>query len=381
MAIAINDIDVHVNHLIRTYSDADAEVFSSELLSAMNSSGLIDMLDVNKPLASSTLKDVLHVCQHIGKTDASLAWIVGVSNSAWVMRNCFHSLELNQASIAKNKILAMVLGRPGILKKSDTSSGYLLNGEWRYASGVKYASYFFCLAAVDGSNGQDVRAVAVPAEKLKVIANWNATGLRGTQSVTIRAVDIEILENHIEDYASILSGTNATHGYSRLFTGVLMNCLLGSMLGATEAALHFVAHAVNKGPVAGSTYTLMSDSGAIRAEMGRLHSTLDLYKHAADHNAEVIDKAANHTGHVLSIQDRVENRARATLIMRGCVDIVQDLLWIYGSSGLDKGSFLEKVWRDVNVGARHGGFSKLVPEEAVGLAIIGHDPKNLTRMF
>ena len=67
--------------------------------------------------------------------------------------------------------------------------------------------------------------------------------------------------------------------------------------------------------------------------------------------------------------------------MRGCVNIVQDLLWLYGSSGLDRGNPLERIWRDVNVGARHGGFSKFVPEEAVGLAVIGRDPGDLTKMF
>ena len=145
--------------------------------------------------------------------------------------------------------------------------------------------------------------------------------------------------------------------------------------------MEYVVTAVGKSPVAGSTYAIMGDSGAIRAEIGRISGALDLYKRAAEYNADIIDKAAYDPTITLSVHDRVSNRARATLIMRGCVNIIQDLLWIYGSSGLDKGCVLEKIWRDVNVGARHGGFSKLVPEEALGLSVIGRDPKDITLMF
>lgn len=380
-----------INNVISAYSKADEEELSRELLEVLRSSHLMDILDANRPQGGGNLRDILYICQALGKIDASLAWIAGVSNSAWVMRNHFRSLDFSNQAIRSNNILSMVLGRPGLLKKSNTFSSYLLNGEWRYASGWKYSSYFFCLASIEDSNGQDIRAVAVPAEKLKIIEEWKATGLRATQSVTIRADNIEVPECDMEDYSHILSGKNAMRSnlstsknitpYTGQFTGVLMNCLLGAILGATEAALLYVADIAEKGPIAGSTYLLMSDSGAIRSEIGRLHCTLDLYKRAAEYNADIIDNVACNPNNPLSTQQRVENRGRATLIMRGCVDIMQDLLWIYGSSGLNKGSFLEKIWRDINVGARHGGFSKFVPEEAVGLAIIGRDPKNLTKMF
>lgn len=386
-------ISVEIEKMLAAYSETDQEALTGDLLDIVRSSQIVKILDETQPSGPGTLKDVLRICSALGKVDASLAWIVGVSNSAWSMRSCFQSFESDALlAMEQNKMLAMVLGRPGSLRKDETGSGYRLKGEWRYSSGSTYASFFFCLAAVEGSNFQDVRVVAVPAEKLTVIGPWQATGLRGTQSVTLQADDIRIPESQIIDYASVLSGkkssalnkfTEEKHRaqYTGLFTGVLMNCLLGAVLGATQAGLAYVAAAVAKYPLAGSTYSLMSDSGAIRAELGRLRSTLDLYERAAEYNADVIDEVARNPDVVLTTQERVDCRARATQIMRGCVNIVQDLLWIYGSSGLDKGNPLEKIWRDVNVGARHGGFSKFVPEEALGLLLVERDPKTITRMF
>lgn len=384
------DMDADIKAIASAYSEADREEFTNSFLEVLKSVNIVRILDESRGSDPGSLRNVLQVCLNLGKIDASLAWVVGVSNSAWSMRSNFHLLESSVSSMERNKILAMVLGQPGSLKKDTASGHYLLNGEWRYASGWQYSSFFFCLAMVEGTDTRDIRVVAVPAEQLEVTAKWQATGLRGTQSVTVRAKNIEISNNNMVSYSSILAGENCLldkfanrekHvSYSGFFTGVLMSCLLGSMLGATEAALEYVA-AASKYPVTGSTYTSMSDSGAIRAELGRLRCTLDLYKRAAEYNADVIDKAARDPDIILTVQDRVDNRGRATQIMRGCVNIVQDLLWIYGSSGLDKGNPIERIWRDVNVGARHGGFTKLVPEEAVGLLIVGRNPKELTQMF
>lgn len=386
-----SDIDTDVERIIASYSESDREEFTSGLLEVLRSSDVVKMLGENRASDPGTLRDVLRVCVKIGKIDASLAWVVGVSNSAWSMRSNFQLSDSQVLAMEYNKILGMVLGRPGILIKDKVSNKYFLSGEWKYASGYPYCSFFFCLASVENSDTRDVRVIAVPSEQLKIIAKWNATGLRGTQSVTVIAQNVEIPPSNITNYSHILSGEsrilNKSRGserdvlYSGLFTGVLMNCLLGSMLGATEAGLEYVASIADKRPVVGSTYALMGDSGAIRAEIGRLHSTLDLYKRAAEYNADVIDNAAYNPDVILTTQERVENRGRAALIMRGCVNIVQDLLWIYGSSGLDRGAPLERIWRDVNVGALHAGFSKLVPEEAVGLAFIGRNPKDLTLMF
>jgi alkylation response protein AidB-like acyl-CoA dehydrogenase len=387
------DMDADVEKIITSYSELDREELTSGFLEVLSSSTIVKILDENRVSGPGTLRDVLRICLKIGKIDASLAWIVGVSNSAWSMRSNFHLLDSQILIMECNKILAMVLGRPGSLGKDKVSNKYFLSGEWKYASGYPYCSFFFCLASVKNTDTQDqaVRVVAVPAEKLEIIEKWKATGLRGTQSVTVTAQNVEIPDSNMADYSHILSGKNRALGkshdserhvlYSGLFTGVLMNCLLGSILGATEAGLEYVASVAGKRPVVGSTYTLMGDSGAIRSEIGRLRSTLDLYKRAAEYNADVIDNAAYHPDVILTTQERVENRGRAALIMRGCVNIVQDLLWIYGSSGLDRGAPLERIWRDVNVGALHAGFSKLVPEEAVGLAFIGRDPKDLTLMF
>ncbi|WP_212112449.1 hypothetical protein [Bartonella queenslandensis] len=330
---------------------------------------------------AGTISELVVVCRELGKTDASLGWLVSVANSAWLMRANFCLSDAVCTDMNVNSMIAMVLGRPGSLQRSSSGDGWLLSGIWKYASGYPYSSYFFCLAETIEEN---VQVVLVPSHQLKVVDEWRSIGLIATQSVTIQAENIHIPDSFVTPYDPVLAGLTASYpssglSYVRYFTGVLMNCLPATLLGATESALALVLEEFGV-PITGSTYSSMYSSGPARYEIGRLCSVLDLHIRAAEYNASVIDTAA-YEGRTLTVGERVAIRGRATQIMRGCVDIVQDLLWLRGSSSFEKGNPLEKIWRDINVGARHGGFAKLVPEELVGLMALGDDPASLTRMF
>ncbi|MDE1479720.1 hypothetical protein KKJ01_16165 [Xenorhabdus bovienii] len=371
-----------IDAIVAAYSlEENTDIPSAHTMLVLQDKTLLKILDETSPAGPGKLSDVVAVCRELGKVDASLSWLVGVANAGWSMKANFSLPESVCAAMDKNAILSMVLGRPGTLEPAPKDEGWILNGEWKYASGYPWSSYFFGLAMSDDGH---VRVVVVPSDDLHIIAPWQSTGLIGTQSVTIRAHDVYVPEVHTVDYQSIISGESFHNhdkpSYSGYFTGVLMNCLVGSMLGATEGAMNYVIENIQR-PIAGSMYASMDHSDPVRCELGRLSSAFDLLIRAAEYNASVIDDAVYNGTILLTNRQRVEIRARATQIMRGCTETIQSLLWLYGSSGLEKSCPLEKIWRDINVGARHGGFAKLVPEELAGIVLLGGDPTTLSRMF
>ncbi|WP_119343968.1 acyl-CoA dehydrogenase family protein [Facilibium subflavum] len=366
-----------VNAIIASYSlDRITEIPADETLSLLKKSPLLRILDETQFTSPGKLADVVAVCRELGKTDASLGWLVGVANSAWSMKANFTLPESACADMDKNSILSMVLGRPGTLRPSPKGEGLILNGEWQYASGYLWSSYFFGLAMLEDGN---VHVVAVPSRDLQIVGPWKSTGLIGTQSVMIRANNVQVSKSFTTSYHPIISGS-CKRSYSGYFTGVLMNCLVGTVLGATERAIEYVVENAKK-PITGSTYASMEQSGPIRYEIGRLSSKFDLLVRAAEYNADTVDSAVHNSVEPLTSRQRVEIRARAAQIMRGCTEITQSLLWIYGSCGLDKSCPLEKIWRDVHVGALHGGFSKLIPEEMACITLLDSDPATISRMF
>lgn len=381
-AVPHKNLSANIDALIASYALEDgSEILSNQTIQVLQNSSLLRILDESPLNGPGLLGDVVSVCRSLGKIDASLGWLVGVSNSSWSMKANFDLPEAVLANMKENSMLSMVLGRPGTLVPGENGTGWRLNGEWKYASGYPLSSYFFGLAA---TNEGIVKVVVMPSQALKITSPWHSTGLLGTQSVTIQACDVMIPESFTVNYQPILQGSLdgrfEGRSYAGYFTGVLMNCLVGTILGATESALDYVVANLQR-PIGGSTYASMRDSGPVRYELGRLKSNLDLLIRAAEYNASIVDHAVDQGSAPLSDKDRVEIRARATQVMKGCTEIVQSLLWIYGSSGLDTSCPLEKIWRDVNVGARHGGFSKFIPEEMIGLTLLNADPVSLSRMF
>jgi len=62
-----------------------------------------------------------------------------------------------------------------------TDGGYLLSGEWRFASGVKHAQLIHTGSLVSDT-GQP-RICVFPVEQATLIDNWDVLGLRATGSI------------------------------------------------------------------------------------------------------------------------------------------------------------------------------------------------------
>lgn len=78
------------------------------------------------------------------------------------------------------------------------ADGYRVSGEWKYASGACHATAFTGNCRIESAplKGQ-VRAVIVPAEEVKIIYNWNAMGMRATDSHSFQMEDVFVPESHL----------------------------------------------------------------------------------------------------------------------------------------------------------------------------------------
>ena len=326
------------------------------------------------------LSEVYRTCVSLGKVDASLAWIAGVSNSAWSMLG---NMPESTVRAIDYPIASMVLGRPGTAAFNEKKDTATVTGEWRYCSGFEQAGGFIGLVKENKPDGE-VFVALMPAEELELAKPWNAIGLKGTGSHTVRANNVPIARESMVPYADILSGRLATSSppsYRSLFTGVLMNCLTGSIVGAT---LHLfdlaVEQAANIG-ISGSSYSLGKDSGAVRTVIGGLSSRLEgIYEFGAG-GAAFVDEVAYGNEGLWTTSNRALLRARASSVMQQCREVADELLWIMGSSALTEDNPAASIWKDIHVGALHGGFSKHIPQEAVGLDMFNENPLNLTKML
>ncbi|MFJ3032691.1 hypothetical protein ACIPCE_11780 [Rothia terrae] len=234
--------------------------------------------------------------------------------------------------------------------------------------------------SVDG----EVYVALMPTKNLKVLEPWNAIGLKGTNSHTIQADKLTVDTNSLIPYSTILNGSidvSDLPSYRNLFTGVLMNCLTGSIVGAT---LHLLDLAIEKNcaePINGSNYTFGKDSGAIRTYIGDLTARMEeIYEFGAN-SAAFVDKVANGDEEIWTTQNRARLRARASSVMKQCREVADELLWLMGSSVLTEDNPTATLWKDIQIGTLHGGFSRCIPQEALGISVFSEDPFELTKML
>tara|TARA_B100001094_G_scaffold333467_1_gene413005 strand:+ start:11032 stop:12189 length:1158 start_codon:yes stop_codon:yes gene_type:complete len=382
------ELKEEINQLKKVYGyNKITEIIDHKTIEFLKKSKLSNILSINKreeDLLSTTFK----VCKELGKTDLSLGWIVGVSNSAWPVLNFFnHKLNYN-ANLEENNLLSMVLGKPAKLQRLENNNGWMLNGHWKYASNVENSSYFVGLAMEDD---KEVHMVVIPSEKLNKIEGWKCAGLKGSVSITVEVKDYHITSDSTLNYKRIngIPPENTLHDleeniimnpYADYFSGVLMNCLTGSVLGATESAFELLLQ-LKDYPVVGTSYKNLISSGCMRSKIGSIYNQLQSLNDLAFINTRIIDEKVRQNKPPLSIEERIQQKYRAHSIMKGCAHIIQSILWLYGANGLHRENPFEKIWRDINTATLHGGFSKETIQDQTGSYLLGGNPYEISNII
>ena len=137
--------------------------------------------------------DSLKVIANLSYADASAGWVL--------MAACL-SIGTGAAYLADDAVEEIFVGaervpviagqgtRPGVAKT--TEGGYLVTGDWSFASGIKHGTHIHTLAIIAETGEPHV--FVVPVEKATLIDNWDVISLRGTGSIDYTMRDVFVPE-------------------------------------------------------------------------------------------------------------------------------------------------------------------------------------------
>jgi alkylation response protein AidB-like acyl-CoA dehydrogenase len=156
---------------------------SDEVVDALHDTGLWAMW-VPEVLGGAELEPVpsLEVLEHISYGDASAGWVL---MAAALATGCDAAYLGDEAAAELYPGTGRVLvhegqgTRPG--RAVTTEGGYLLSGEWAFASGIKHAEIIHTGSQVVETG--EVRLCVLPKEQATLIDNWDVMGLRATGSI------------------------------------------------------------------------------------------------------------------------------------------------------------------------------------------------------
>jgi alkylation response protein AidB-like acyl-CoA dehydrogenase len=161
-----------------------------------------------------------------------------------------------------------------------TGDGWLLRGEWDFASGVDFADWVLLAAPTSSARGPGrVRLFAVPQGEVGVRDSWQAAGLRGTGSNTVVVRESFVPDHRSVWFDEIINGLGSDgrperarcHRVPAHLGGGVLFC--APELGAARHALStWTRWASQPGP---SGVSPLADSAAVREVLARSSAEIE----------------------------------------------------------------------------------------------------------
>ena len=265
--------------------------------------------------------------------------------------------------------------------------GYLLSGEWKFASGVLWSDFVALGAMVPGAGpgGEpEYRMFFVPKGEFEILDDWDTLGLKGTASCGIRVEKAFVPTYRTMEAATVFAHTAPAPGieynpgplYKIPFGAALAIAIVTPSLGGVTGILKsFHERMRSRVPLFTdesqndmvTSQVLLAES-SVRVEAIRLL----LYRYA-DELMEVGEKLNANPG-----EDVMEFRARVTgwrvHIGREARSVGEELFEHSGAFAVYGGNDVQRFWRDLYTMASHIGIQHEVGLRNYGRNLVGLEP-------
>lgn len=228
-----------------------------------------------------TSKDHVDVARAVGRGDGATAWVIALHNMAgWLTALMPEQVQDEVWGEDPDTKVTVVLATNG--KTRRVPGGYIVSGEWGYASGSMHAGWSFLGAELVDENGEfvDTAQLLVPASDLTLKDTWYVAGMRGSGSNTWVGEDIFVPDHRVMRGTPALNGTypgttESTPAVYRAGWIPWLNVILvAAQLGIGRAVLDKVIDGAAK-PIAYTSFAHKSDSVAFQLDIAKASLTLD----------------------------------------------------------------------------------------------------------
>ena len=309
----------------------------------------------------------MSVIESASRADGSAGWnlMIGIETFALVgpsMATC--------KDVVEDPLVIMASSTAAVGEARKCNDGWLINGQWQFASGVHNAQVFGATVRKVDERGEsdDVRHYAiVPEGEFEIVDTWKVAGLRGSGSHDVRIVDQVVPDNRVV----------ATLGHGDMASDQLMIPLnvrltfnkIAVALGIARAAIDaFVDLAHGKTPRFANRK--LKDRPYAQRQLAKAEARLLGHRAAVYEHTEKVTEVC-YRGDRLSDYDIAIAHLLASEATTGCVYVVESLLEAAGTTANYLGHPLEKLARDIRVVRQHTTVS---PQhiDHIGLALIGN---------
>lgn len=325
----------------------EAGTVSSELLDFMYEKKLFKLF-VPEELGGRMLPlpEALRVFQQASRIDGNFGWLVTIGSGGGMFVPNIQTQWAKALFSPKEAVLAGSGHPNGVAEKVD--GGYRVTGEWKYCSGASYAAFFTANAVVESD--QSVHSFVFMPQQVEIIRDWQAFGLKGTGSHSIRVQEAFVPEDRtfrLLDQQNDWSG--AVHSFP--FLPFSIASFAAVCLGIGEHFFEEVESLMDK----------YRDNG-FDEESDRYHFIRAQVKQQERKVAEAMEGFHQKGDSLWSIhadgndlaeaelQEYMETSKRAAGTVIQATDL---LIRLFGMEAVMENSAINRIWRDLHTAGQH----------------------------
>jgi 3-hydroxy-9,10-secoandrosta-1,3,5(10)-triene-9,17-dione monooxygenase len=325
------------------------------------------------------------VSRELGKACGSTAWVSSVVLShTWMLARFPAEAQEEFWPEHPDAIIATAFAGGGQITPTD--GGFLINGHWKFSSGVDHADCALVGAQLDNDAAppgehRNFRMAMLMPRQYEILDTWQAEGLKGTGSK-----DIRVVNQFVPAHRTILSAELATNPpgaalHPSYIYGVEMmpyfvTLLIGPILGTAHGAMleYCELTRARVGQMFGET---IADQIPVQVRIGESYAELE----AADLLVERLLKRlhqAGCAGQQLTGMARLDNRRDLAYAARLCQSACNRLSGMMGVTGQNGRNPVQRHFRDNRTMSTHGALQWDACMATTGKFMLGRetgDPK------
>ncbi|MGW3444858.1 acyl-CoA dehydrogenase family protein [Streptomyces sp. NPDC001076] len=266
-------------------------------------------------------------------------------------------------------------------KAVPADGGYVVSGNSPFATGCQDADWHLLTAVADTGEGPpEMLWLAIPMTDLKVLDDWNVSGLAGSGSNTVVAQDVHVPARRVLPLGPLLSGAfpsrrSSSDPFYRMPV-LLLFCAwtAANALGLARAALTEFEERIHQRGITYTFYERQHEAPVTHlqfAEAAMKVSSAELL--AADFVGLIESRAA--AGEPYTTQERARIRAQCGYLARLCKEAADLIGSASGASSLHREVPVQRIVRDLNALTLHSFVNPAANLELYGRVLSGLDAR------
>lgn len=307
----------------------------------------------------------LQMVERIGRVDGSTAWVVGFASANTYLGAL--PLETQAKVYAGGPDLVHAGGLYPMAPAQRTERGYRFSGRWKFASGCMAADYI-SVGLLDDSAGGKPRAAIVPKDQIRIIRNWDVSGMRASGSFDTAVDDVDVPE----EWTFVRGGASLIDEplFRYPLIGYQAQCHAAIGLGVAQGALD---HAQNHGAYRGVTGAPpVGERAYYRTEFAKAYVAMQSARaYFLDVAEEVWETVSS--GEIVSDDQKARIRLSAVNLSDVASQVVHDVAKVSGAAIIANSHPFNLFRVDAQVPQLHASLSQHMYDDA-GAVLLGLTP-------